>query len=68
MVAVEFLFMPRVGGPYFASIEEGAENAGLVDAQSGVLSEPGVISNTLVQFSHDCSCLGNPAVDLRVDG
>ena len=68
MEAVEFFLMPRVGGPRLTAVEEGAENAGLVDAQSGLLSESGVVPYTLVQFGHYCGCLGDPAVDLRVDG
>ena len=67
MEAVEFSFMPHVGGPCLAAVKS-TEHAGLVDMQSGFLSEVGVVPHSLVQFGHDCGCLGEPAVDLRVDG
>ena len=57
-----------VSFPSLTSIEEGAQNAGLADAQFGLLSEPGVVPHTLVQLGHDCGCLGNPTIDLHVDG
>ncbi len=66
--AVEFLLMPRIGGSRLASVEEGTENAGLVDALSSLLSESGVVPYTLAQFGHYCDCHGDPSVDLRVDG
>lgn len=49
------------------SIKESAD-VGLVDAQSGLLSEAGVVPHTLVQYGHDCGCLGDSAVDLQADG
>ena len=39
----------------------------MIDAQSGLLSELGVVVCTLVQLGHDSGCLGDPSVDLRVD-
>ena len=66
--AVKFLFLPHVGSPRLTSIEEGAEYAGLLGAQSGLLNESGVVPYPLVQLGHDCGCLGDPTVGLRVDG
>ena len=68
MESVKFLFLPCLGSPRLTSIEEGTEFIGLVDAQSGLLSEPGVVPYTMFQLGHDCGCLGDPTVDLRVDG
>jgi hypothetical protein len=54
--AVEFLHVPCVCGPRLAAIEESAEHAGLVDAQSGRLSEAGVVPHS-IQKTKFCVCV-----------
>jgi hypothetical protein len=68
VAAVEFLFVPQVGGLGLAAIEECAKYVGLVYTHPGVLCEAGITSNSLIQFGHHCACLGNTAVGNKVEG
>ena len=45
--AVYFLVLLRVGGPCRTAIEKSAEHTGLVDTQCGLLSQAGVVPDSL---------------------
>ena len=66
--AVEFPLLARVGGPCLAAVEEYTEHTGLVDVHFGLHSATGVIPDPMLQSGHNCSCLGNPAFHLCING
>ena len=63
---VEALFLSSVSCPGLASIQQGGENARLIDEDLGSLAQQAVVPHSLVELGHDSGSFGDPRTDLSV--
>ena len=63
---VQTQLLSQVYGPFLTSIEESAEDAGLIDAHLGVFCEHPVVPHPFRQLGHGCCGFPCPPVDLCV--
>ena len=61
---VEALFLPGVSCPGLASIQQGGENAHLIDEDLGSLAQQAVVPHSLVELGHDSGSFGDARTDL----